>query len=322
MNKTSIEAAGKAIQEAQDIVLVSHVRPDGDAVGSVLGLGLALQDAGKRPRLILADGVPENLHHLPGADQVENYAEPPWDLLVALDCSDPRRLGPAVDPAITPDINIDHHITNLDFGRINLVDAKSVATVAILVDLIPEWGLQIRQQAAAALLTGLITDTLGFRTPSMNSHAFRLAAQLVDIGAPLPDLYRLALIERSFEATRLWGEGLSTIRRDGRIVWATITLDAREKAGYHGLDDAEMVSVLSGIRDHDIFLMFSEQPYGEVKVSWRASPGHDVSNVALDFGGGGHPAAAGATIKGDLDSVQRLVLDATERMAMVTEVEK
>lgn len=321
MNNEAVEAAGIALLGAKSIVLVAHVRPDGDAIGSVLGLGRALEDAGKKVQMVLTDGVPDNLKHLPGADRVRPYAEPGWDLLVSLDCSDPRRFGPAFDPTTVPDINIDHHVTNLKFGRINLVDAKSVATTAILVELIPAWGLEIRQPAASALLTGMITDTLGFRTPNMTSHAMQLAGRLMDLGAPLPELYRRALIERSLEATRLWGEGLGTIEQDGRIIWATITLDARERAGYPGLDDAEMISVISGIRDHDIFLVFSEQPYGEVKVSWRASPGHDVSNVALDFGGGGHPAAAGATIKGDLEHVKRLVLEATERLALVSEPE-
>jgi phosphoesterase RecJ-like protein len=321
MNESSIKAAGQAILTAEDIALVAHVRPDGDAIGSVLGLGRALEDAGKKVQMILADGVPDNLKHLPGADRVRPYAEPAWDLLVSLDCSDPRRFGPAFDASTVPDINIDHHVTNLNFGRINLVDAQAVATTAILVDLIPEWGLAIRQPTASALLTGMITDTLGFRTPNMTSRAMQQVGQLMDLGAPLPELYRLALIERSLEATRLWGEGLDTIRHDGRMIWATITLEARERAGYPGLDDAEMISVISGIRDHDIFLVFSEQPYGEVKVSWRASPGYDVSNVALDFGGGGHPAAAGATIKGGLDQVQSLVLEATERMALASEVE-
>jgi phosphoesterase RecJ-like protein len=322
MNSNSIAAAGQALQVARKIAVLSHVRPDGDAVGSVLGLGQALEDAGKQVAMVLADGVPENLIHLPGADEVVRYAEPPWDLLVTVDCSDPRRFGLGVDPAAVPDINIDHHVTNLGFGRINLVDPGSVATAAILADLIPEWGMEIRQPAASALLTGIITDTLGFRTSNMTAHTFQLASRLMEIGAPLSDLYRLALVERSFEATRLWGEGLANIRRRGRTVWTTITLEGRRRSGYFGMDDAEMVSVLTGIRDHDIFIVFSEQPQGEIKVSWRASPGIDVSNVALDFGGGGHPAAAGATIKGDLDSVQRLVLDATERLAFVGEVEK
>jgi phosphoesterase RecJ-like protein len=321
MDKNSIEAAGQALRAAHRIVVLSHIRPDGDAVGSVLGLGKALEESGKRAIMVLADGVPENLAHLPGAEDVVRYAEPPWDLLVTADCSDPRRFGSAVDPAAVPDINIDHHVTNLGFGRINLVDTSSVATAAILADLIPEWGMEIRQPAASALLTGIVTDTLGFRTANMTPYTLQLAGRLMGLGAPLPELYRLALVERSFEATRLWGEGLANLRRRGRTVWTTLTLEARKRSGYFGMDDAEMISVLTGIRDHDIFVVFSEQPHGEVKVSWRASPGIDVSNVALDFGGGGHPAAAGAMIKGDLDSVQRLVLDATERLAFLGEVE-
>jgi phosphoesterase RecJ-like protein len=322
MDKVSIEAAGQAIRAAHKIAILSHVRPDGDAVGSLLGMGAALEDAGKSLQLILADGVPGSLQHLAGAERVQTRAEPPWDLLIALDCSDPRRFGGALDAAVVPDLNIDHHVTNLNFGRINLVDVEAVATAAMLAELLPEWGLAVRTPAASSLLTGILTDTLGFRTSSMTAHALRLAADLMDLGAPLPDLYRLALVERSFEATRLWGEGLVNLQRNGQMVWTAIPLEARDRVGYPGPDDAELISVLTGIKDHNIFLIFSELPTGEVKVSWRASPGYDVSAVALGFNGGGHPAAAGATIRGDLESVQRLVLDATERLALVGEVEK
>ena len=167
---------------------------------------------------------------------------------------------------------------------------------------------------AAALLTGLITDTLGFRTSNVQPNSLRLAASLMETGVDMPDLYRRTLVTRSFEATRVWGAGLSTLAREGRMVWATLTMADRKAAGYNGRDDADLINVLASIEDADIALIFVEQPNHHVKVSWRAQNGFDVSQVALQFGGGGHPPASGADITGKLADVQASVLVATRAL--------
>jgi phosphoesterase RecJ-like protein len=172
-------------------------------------------------------------------------------------------------------------------------------------------GYTISQPVAAALLNGLITDTLGSRTSNMTPQALRLAADLMEKGGNLPELYQRALVTRSFEATRYWAAGLNSIQRDGKLVWTSLSLKDRHAAGYPGRDDADLVNILSSIDDAEIAIIFVEQSNGHVKVSWRAKPGVDVSRVALQFGGGGHPAASGADITGDLVAVQAAVLQAT-----------
>jgi phosphoesterase RecJ-like protein len=139
----------------------------------------------------------------------------------------------------------------------------------------------------------------------------RLAADLMEQGADLSELYRLALVTRSFEAARFWGTGLSTLEREGRMVWASLTQAERKAVGYSGRDDADLVTVLASIEGADIAMIFVEQPDNHVKVSWRAQPGFDVSQIALQFGGGGHPPASGADIAGELAEVQASVLAAT-----------
>jgi phosphoesterase RecJ-like protein len=161
------------------------------------------------------------------------------------------------------------------------------------------------------LLTGLVTDTLGFRTSNMTPHALRTAAGLMESGADLPELYRLALVSRSYPATRLWGAGLSRLKREGRLVWTTLSLADRKITDYPGRDDADLISVLASIQEADIAMIFQEQANRRVKVSWRAQPGIDVSQIAVRFGGGGHPAASGAELEGDLESVQETILAAT-----------
>lgn len=298
------------LTHAHRILVVSHVRPDGDAVGSLLGLGLALQAADKQVQMVLADGVPRNFRYLPGSNQVERRASGEFDCTAILDCSDLERTGGVLAdrPA---DLCIDHHITNLNFAKINCVYPAAVSTSSILAEHLDDWGLPITQPVAAALLTGIISDTLGFRTSNMTPDALRQAATLMELGADLPKLYNLALVGRSFESIRYWGQGMQRIQREGSLVWTALTLEDRKMATYPGNDDADLVNLLSTIDDSDIVVMFVEQNGNRVKVSWRARPGWDVSKIALQFGGGGHPAAAGAEISGNLAEVQEQVLQVT-----------
>lgn len=302
------------LQQSSRILVACHIRPDGDAIGSLLGLGLALQQAGKQVQMISPDGVPGSCRHLAGSDQIQMQASGQYDTTVLVDCSDPRRAGNILDQSLQPDINIDHHITNERYARINLVDPKAVATAQILTEAIPQLGLDISQPVAAALLTGIVTDSLGFRTSNMTSQALRVAANLMDKGVDISDTFRLALLQRSFEATRYWGIGLNRLMREGRMAWTWLTLEDRKISGYSGRDDADLINILSSISDADVVLVFVEQSRKHVKVSWRAQPGVDVSQLAVRYGGGGHPAAAGAEVQGTLQQVLDQVLPATKSL--------
>lgn len=311
MNEALLSQAGQLIQRAQRCLVVCHVRPDGDAIGSLLGLGLALQAAGKQVQMISEDGVPPAYRHLEGSQQVLHKPVDEFDLAIVVDCSDLERAGAALGSARQPEINIDHHATNLNFARINLVDVSATATAEIIAEALPVWGLPLTQPVAAALLTGLITDTIGFRTANMTPRTLRLAADLMEKGANLPELYRQALVNRTFEAVRFWGAGLSRLERSDRLVWTKLTLDDRRAAQYPGRDDADLINILSAVDGADIAMIFVEQPNGRVKVSWRAQPGYDVSQIAVSLGGGGHPAASGAEIAGEIDEVQTKVVELT-----------
>jgi bifunctional oligoribonuclease and PAP phosphatase NrnA len=309
------------IAEAQRILIVSHIRPDGDAIGATLGLGQAIQTTGKQVKMVLADGVPTPLRYLPGSQLIERsipaIEKDLIDLVIVVDCSDLQRIGGVLDGRI-PDICIDHHVTNPNFAHVNLVLPAQAATSAIICEYLADWGLAINEPIASLLLTGIVTDTIGFRTSNMTPGILRLAAMLMEHGADLPELYARALINKSFESARYWGLGLYKIQRvelsgAGSYVWTTLTLADRKEANYPGSDDADLVNLLSSI-DSDLAVLFIEQKNNHVKVSWRARPGIDVSQIALQFGGGGHPSAAGADIAGSLDTVQERVLDSTQDM--------
>jgi len=313
MNKDQIQAFGDLVSRADRILIISHIRPDGDAVGSTLGLGLILEEMGKEVSLVLEDGVPKVFNHLTGADRIIREVVGVFDLVIVVDSSDIERIGSVLDDYGEPDVNIDHHPTNTQFAKLNLVRDNAVATVEIIFDLVQELSYPINLPIAEALLTGLLTDSLGFQTSNTNPQTLRIAAELMEVGANLPDLYRKAMLEKSIEAVKYWGQGLSGIQMEDRLVWASLSLEDRIAADYTGRDDADLINVLARIKETDISIVFVEQKNGSVKVSWRSRPGFDVSVVATQFGGGGHKPAAGADINGDLKRVQEEVLEATRK---------
>lgn len=300
---------------AKKIVIASHVRPDGDAIGSLLGLGLALRDAGKSVQMILVDGVPASFKYLEGSDLIQKEAGEDHDTFITVDCADFKRVGKAFENFSQPDINIDHHVTNEKFGKLNLIEAEEVATAAILTNHMPEWGLTITKPIAAALLTGIITDTLGFRTSNTTPEALRQAAALMEAGVDMPEIYMRGLVRKTYPAAKYWGAGLSSLKSKDSIVWGTLTLADRKSAGYGGNDDADLINMISAIDGNKVGMVFVEQNDNHVKISWRAlEPGVDVSPVAKYFQGGGHAAAAGADIQGSLSEVQKEVLKKTREL--------
>lgn len=303
------------LASANKIVIVSHVRPDGDAIGSLLGLGLALRNAGKSVQMVLVDGVPSSFRYLEGSETIVREPSGDHDTFITVDCADFKRTGKIFENFGQPDLNIDHHKTNEKFGKLNLIEAEEVATAAILTNHLPQWGLTITQPVAAALLTGIITDTLGFRTSNTTPEALRQTATLMETGVDMPDIYMRALVKKTYPAARYWGAGLSSLQSKNGIVWGTLTLADRKAAGYGGNDDADLINMISAIDGNKVGMVFVEQGDNHVKISWRAlENGIDVSPIAKHFKGGGHAAAAGADIEGSLSEIQKDVLKVTREM--------
>jgi phosphoesterase RecJ-like protein len=315
MNKEYIEEVRLRIEQADRVMVCAHTRPDGDAIGSVLAMGQALQDAGKYVQMVLEDGVPSALRFLPGSEKILTQPEGSFDLVIVLDSSQVSRVGSVLDEVDQIDLNIDHHPDNSHFAEINLVDSVAVSATQILTRLLPKFGLTISPTVASNLLTGMITDTIGFKTDNMHPEVLRLAADLYEMGADLPKLYHNAIAAKTFEAVRYMGSGLSQLTRKNGLVWTVLTLENKKNANYPGRDDADLVNIISAIDSADVALIFVEQHPDQVKVSWRTrSLEVDVSKVAHQFGGGGHRAAAGAMIEGNLQAVQEEVVQTTQRL--------
>lgn len=312
MSRKIITEIKQRLEQSDNILITSHIRPDGDAVGSVLAIGLALQEQGKKVQMVLNDGVPASFRFLEGANQVIRFPKDHFDMVFVVDCGDLNRVGDVAEYIKTIDVNIDHHPTNPKFGELNIVHDKAVSTTEILIEQFPALGFAFTPGIVDALMTGLITDTQGFKTSNVHAGALRQAAKMIDLGADLPDLTYRVLTRKSFEAVSYWASGLSLMEREGPFVWASLTYQDRKKANYNGRDDADLVNLLSRIEGANVAIIFIEQSDNTVKISWRAKNGFDVSKVAQYFGGGGHVAAAGTTIEGNLADVRDQVIKVTK----------
>ena len=312
--KAEITRARRRLAAAQHVAVVSHERPDGDAVGSALAAALSLCLSGKVAEAVLSDGLPGRYRFLPGAASVRRELPAGVDLVVAVDCSSLDRLGPPAGDL--PVINIDHHATNTLFGEINLIDPQASATAELLFDLAPHLRLPIDADVATNLLAGIVTDTIGFRTASTTPHVLQVAADLMTRGAALTEVYDRALNQHSLAALRYWSHGLGRLEADGGLVWCALTLDDRRLAEYRGNDDADLINMLATIDGARVSLILVEQSDGRTKVSWRCREGFNVARLAEQFGGGGHDLAAGAMISGERAQVEQTVVAAT-RAALV-----
>lgn len=310
----SLRQIAAALRDAGRVLAICHTSPDGDAIGSLLGLGWVLRALPRPPEVALtcADPVPEQLRFLPGADEIVS-ARPagPWDVVVALDASDPDRLGDLFAPAEygqAPIVVLDHHVTNLFFGTLNYVDTDAAATAQIILDLADALPAPVSYRAAVCLLAGLVTDTLSFRTSNVNARALRAAARLSELGADISDIAQRSLFTRPLALLRLWGAALSRMQLTDGVLWTEISQTMREEAGLKGSNESGLSSQLINAAEARVAAVFNETTDGQVEVSLRARPSYDVATVALQLGGGGHPQAAGCTLKGTLAEAEATVL--------------
>jgi bifunctional oligoribonuclease and PAP phosphatase NrnA len=292
------------------ILLLTHVVPDGDAIGSLLGLGALLRDRGKDVTLACSDPVPGLYGWLPGTAGIVARGNGRFDLVICLDCSDPKRMGQAYseDLKSVPLINIDHHITNTRFGLLNWVDPAAVATAQMILALAEHKAWPITVDVATCLLTGLVTDTRSFRTPNTDQASMQAALGLMEAGASLPDITRRALDQRPLAVIRLWGQAIERCQLERGVLWTEVTRDQRQSWALDGNSESGLANFLSSVREATVVVVFAEQDNGLVDVGLRAVPGTSVAEVALRLGGGGHPQAAGCTLAGDLAYVKRVVL--------------
>ena len=297
---------------SQRILIACHIRPDGDAIGSLLGLGLHLTERGKSVDMVVDGGRPSGFQFLDGADQIRNTpTSGEWDLFISVDSSDEARTGASGAYGREHSakvLNIDHHITNLNFGDVQLVLTSAVSTTEIIYRWLRAADAEISTPVAQALLTGLVTDTQGFRTDNVGASALAIAQELMNCGADLGLIIRNTLNQRSYHSIRLWQRVLPRVELDRSVISATIQLADWQSLGISSEVDGGLVTFLRQVREAKIAVVFFEIKPKEIKIELRCDVGYGVSAVALALGGGGHQQASGATLHCDLAEAKARVL--------------
>lgn len=300
---------GDLVARVRRVLIVTHVAPDGDAIGSLLGFGGLLEPLVEEVTLACEDSVPDTYAWLPGSGRITRSGTGLYDLSFAIDCSDERRMGRLVDETTGgPLVNIDHHVTNTHFGTVNWVDPGAVSTTQMILTLAEYLGWPLNPDVATCLLAGLVTDTQSFRTSNVDEAAIAAALRLMDAGASLSEVSRRTLGQRPLATLRLWGEAMRSLELDGDILWVEVTRAMRERWDLSENGISGLTNLLASARESSVVLVFTERDDGTVDVGMRAVPGYDVAQVALGLGGGGHPQASGCTLAGDLADVRLRVL--------------
>jgi len=307
-------AIARAIEAAHLIHLASHENPDGDAVGSMLGLRLILQGLGKTVHVALPHPVPARYAFLAGADAVRSDlpSQRP-DLAIALDCDGPERLAHLREALEAAPLlaDVDHHPGQDAFGDLRYVDLSAPATAAQVVAIAGELGALLTPAAATSLYCGLITDTGGFRFANTSPTALRLGAALVEAGADAEDIARRIFTQRPLPAALLEGRALCSLRRalDGGVLIASLGLPDFEASQARPEDTEGIIDSFRHVNGAQVAVLLKESEPGTWQVSLRAREA-DVRAVAVRFGGGGHELAAGCTIEGNLAQVESRIVEA------------
>jgi bifunctional oligoribonuclease and PAP phosphatase NrnA len=309
--------AGKLKRRAS-VLLLNHVSPDGDSLGSTLALARALWARGQRATVGSADGVPEMYRFLPGSERVlsEIPAEERFDAVVFMECSSPERAGALAARAagVPLCVNIDHHVSNSGYGDLVLWDVEAAAVGEVVYPIVTALHPSLDAETAVCLMTALLTDTGSFRYASVTPRTFELAAKLVRAGASPGGVYSHVYEDRSEAAMRLLGMALSrmVVCEDARVAWTSVTQTMLKEAGATMEDSEGIVGALRMMRGLQVSILFKEEPEG-IRVSLRGAGGVRANVIAETFGGGGHAAAAGFTIMPPLDDAVRQTLAAVRR---------
>lgn len=317
----SYQEIGEVFAKHDSFVILSHVRPDGDAIGSQLALGLALEAAGKKVRLINEDGLPDNLRFLPGSDRIELPPAEPLDVevAIALDTATKPRLGDNALHAASKAalwVNIDHHKSNPSYGDVNHIDSSSPATGQILYKLITALGLPLPDATRDAIYVAVSTDTGSFQYPSTTEETYLMAADLIRRGLDVGTINSLTYDNHPFRRVELMRALLNTLELtgEGRVAHWELTMATRDRLGLRPEDSEGLIDIIRAIDGVTVALFFEELPDGKVRVSMRSKdPRVDACNVCAEFGGGGHALAAGIRMAGPMAAAKERVLDAVKR---------
>lgn len=306
----------QALYRAENILVTSHLRPDGDALGSSIACGLWLLSLGKKVTIWNEDGLPNKFSYLPQCSLVKR---PPltekhsFDTVVALDSSTRDRLGSVLNAIASPGIliNIDHHISNQGYGDLNFIDPSAPATGQILFDLLQSAKAHITPEIATNLYVAISTDTGSFQYAGTSPHTFEVAASLIRSGVQVAQLSQAMYNTQPRRRLNLLRHALNHLEFSCGDTVASFSLSLADTQKLQILpeDNEGIIDHLRAIEGVLVAIFFEELQDGKIRISLRSKdPRIDVCKICAQFGGGGHPAASGARVQGSMEVVQQKFL--------------
>ena len=303
------------IKAANRIAIISHISPDGDAVGSSLGLALALKSTGKTPDVYLQDGVPSIYSFLTGSSAVlKEWDKAGYDIAIAVDCGDLERLGNCaqVFNSATIRINLDHHVTNTNFGDFNHIETNASSAGEMIYRIIKMSDIDLDKDMAQCLYVAIATDTGGFRFSNTTSICMQVAADLINCDIDISDISRKIFDVTSEARARLLGAAINTLElfEEGQIAAMSVSKEQKEKINTRPEDFDGVINIARNISGVEAAVMLVEKELNEVKVNLRSNKFVDVSQIVSKYSGGGHKRAAGCTLSGiTLQAAKDLIVD-------------
>ena len=299
------------INKANSIIILTHDNPDGDAIGTGLALYNALKKYGKNPDIIIP-AYPHIFEFLPGTSEIKKESDiEKYDLAISVDCATIKMLngfGKYFENARTR-INIDHHSTNTMFGDINFVNPDAPACAQIMLVILEHFNIEIDKNIGTCILTGIITDTGGFKYSGVTAETFEFVAWLLNRGINVSKVYKRVLQTKTrpnFELNRIALNRLEFLE-EGKVTYTYITKEDEEKVNAQTGDYEGIVEIGRDIEGVEVSIFVHETDKG-YKISMRSNEYVNVADVCLILGGGGHQKAAGATVQGTLDQVKEKVI--------------
>ena len=321
------EAVVERLRMARSVLAVGHESPDADALGAALAIALLVEDRGGHAAVAVSDGAPALYAFLPGVERVRTDPEPgvAYDLVVLCDCGDLSRAGPIRERnaalfAATPLLTIDHHASNDGAGDLAWIDPGAAATCEMVALIAVRLGLPLALgggDLAAALAAGIVMDTATFAHPNTTPRTLRVAAALVEAGAPLSDISRRLYRTKPDAQLALFGRVLARLERhaDGLVIASAIELADLAATGARSDHSEGIIDLLAQSESAEIALVLKEKG-AETRLSVRTKPGGvDATVLCGTWGGGGHARAAGASLPLPLAEARAAVLPVAERLA-------
>lgn len=302
------------IENKNNFAITTHVRPDGDGIGSSLGLCWLLRSLGKSAEVIVSDGIPQTYYSLPGSDEIVHVArveDDQYEAIFVIECSDIERPGiENLDKQFT--VNIDHHSTCEHFGTINWIDPTASACGEMIYNLCKAIGGRISREIAECLYMALVTDTGSFHFPNTTDRTLKVASELVKAGVKPAKISEAVYNSYPWSRIELMSKVLATVKRDqsGRVAWMRQTLEMRESSGMMDGDNNGFVNIPLAAKEVIASVYMREVRPDFYRVSLRSKGEINVARIAERFGGGGHKNAAGLRIEGNWEDCEREIVNA------------